>query len=176
MLKTACRARSEVGRVSSPSGAASLTPLWLPASIRIANPGSLGRRFECGLRLLFGFLAEAELFFHHLARHFLDLSLFEMAELERTVGEADEATDRPAEMTADVADLAVLALGQGHGQPGIVALLPVEARMDRAVADALDGQALAHLVEMLDLDLAVHPHAIAPNPPCGGQFELARQL
>src|SRR5882762_1368537 len=102
MLKTACRARSEVGRVSSPSGALSLTPLWLPASIRIR----LQPDFRHDL-LFLGFLAEAELFFHHLARHFLDLALLEMAELERTVGEADEATDRPAEMTADVADLAV---------------------------------------------------------------------
>src|SRR3954447_2851811 len=138
MLNTACRARSDVGRVSSPSGAASLMPLWLPASIRMCAPGrQLDRGSGRGPRFLFWLLAEAELFLHHLARHFLDLAFVEMAELEGAVGEADETADAPAEMAAELADLAILALGQRHGEPGIVALLPVEARMHRTIADAL---------------------------------------
>src|SRR5581483_938328 len=134
MLNTACRARSEVGRVSSPSGAASLTPLWLPASIRMIVPA----RFQPHRRhdlLLFRLLRKAELFLDHFARHFLDFALFEMTQLKRTIGETDEPADGPAEMATELADLAVLAFGQRHGEPGIVALLPVEACMHRAVAD-----------------------------------------
>src|SRR5215475_7170928 len=122
MLKTACRARSEVGRVSAPSGATRATPLWLPASMRIRL-----LRLLLLLRLLRrGRRAEAELFLQHLAHHLFDRALVQMAELERAVGDADQAADRPAEMAAELADLAVLALGQCHGEPGIVALLAVE--------------------------------------------------
>src|SRR4051812_36399243 len=103
MLNTACRARSEVGRVSSPSGAASLTPLWFPASIRIGAPRAItpGRQFHRRsrrrLQSRFRLLAEAELFLDHLANHLFHLALLEMAELEGTIGETNEPADRPAE-------------------------------------------------------------------------------
>src|SRR5690242_12101191 len=169
MLKIACLARSAVGRVSRPSGAASLTPLWLPASIRIGLSRRIwfcfrfllqlqlsgNARLLCRLLLNLGRVVllvlrrlDAELVLQHLALHLFDLAGLEVAELERTVGEADQAADRPTEMAAEIADLAVLAFGQRHGQPGIVALLPVEARLHRAVADAFDRDALAQLVEM----------------------------
>src|SRR3569833_1534799 len=109
MLKMACRARSAVGRVSRPSGETSLTPLWLPASIRIG----LSRRLRLRLRRVLRRF-DAELVFQHLAFDLLDLAHLEIAELERAVGEADQAAHRPAEMAAELADLAVLAFGQSH--------------------------------------------------------------
>src|SRR5690242_5927583 len=102
MLNTACRARSEVGRVSRPSCETSLTPLWLPASIRIG----LAHGLQLSLDPIFRRL-DAELVLQHLALHFLDLALLEIAELEGPVRKPDEAADRPAEMAAELADLAV---------------------------------------------------------------------
>src|SRR5262245_12436395 len=101
MLNTACLARSAVGRVARPSGAARLTPLWLPASIRIGlsrriwlrvgfwfllqrelpgNARLLRRRFAV-LGLVFRRL-DAELVLQHLAFDLFDLTRLEIAELE----------------------------------------------------------------------------------------------
>src|SRR5690349_3181963 len=114
MLNTACRARSAVGRVSIPSWETSLTPLWLPASIRIRLSRRLRRLASCGLAL--GLLAfrrilrclDTELVLQDLAFDLFDHALLETAELERAVGEADQTADRPAEGAAELADLAVL--------------------------------------------------------------------
>src|SRR6185369_10606088 len=96
--------------------------------------------------------------------HFLDLALFQVTELERSIGETDEAAHRPAEMRADLADLAVLAFGEAHGEPGIVALLTIERCFDRAVAHAFDLDAVRQLGEGSGIDAAIDPHPVAPHP------------
>ena len=55
------------------------------------------------------------------------------------------------------------------------ALLAVEQRLDRAVADAVDGHAVAQRVELRLRDPAMRAHAIAPQPAGRGQFERARE-
>src|SRR3954454_19677729 len=73
---------------------------------------------------------------------FLDAAAFEGAELEGTVGDADEAGDGKAEVLHDAADFAIAALAEADGQPGIVALPGIDGSLDRAVADAIDGDSL----------------------------------
>src|SRR5437870_297318 len=58
-------------------------------------------------------LALAELFLQYLSRHLLDRAASEMAELKRTIGQADQPGDRIAEMLQHAPHLAVLALLQG---------------------------------------------------------------
>src|SRR3546814_10556963 len=125
MLNRPCRARSAVGRTSNPSGACKGRPLWLPATIRMRfrrggflGYGSAGRRLG---------RSGAELVAQHFRRHLFGRARQQVAELERAEGDADQPADRPAEMLADATDLAVLALAQAHGQPGILALLAIEA-------------------------------------------------
>jgi len=69
--------------------------------------------------------------------------------------------------------LAVLALGQRDVDPGIGALLAVEAGLDRTVAHALDGDAVGELGELCLVDSAVHTGAVAARPAIGRQFELS---
>ena len=57
----------------------------------------------------------------------------------------------------------------------VVALAAVERRLDRAVEDAVDGDAVGQRVERLLGDLAVGAHAVAPEPAGRRQFEQARQ-
>src|SRR6266853_5240313 len=79
----------------------------------------------------------AELFLQHLAGHLLDRAAGEMAELKRTVGQADQAGDRIAEMLEDAPHLAVPAFLQGQGDPGIRTLLALELGADRPIGDAI---------------------------------------
>src|SRR5690348_5680106 len=125
MSNSASRTRSLVGRTARPSGARSARPRCLPAMMRTA----LRRP------------ADAELLAQHLARHFLDGAARQVAELERPVGNADEPRNAQAQMLHDAADLAILALVQADGEPGIAALLAIEHGADRAVAHAVDGDA-----------------------------------
>src|SRR5439155_22744130 len=116
MLKRASRARSLVGRTASPAGATRRRPRWLPPTMRIA---------PCAR------IAGAELLQQHLARHLLDRTLCQIAQLEWAIGEADEPCHLVAEMFEDAPNLAVLAFLQGQRQPGVRALLAIERRADR---------------------------------------------
>ena len=79
------------------------------------------------------------------------------------------------EMAEHVAHLAVLALADREGEPDVGALLAVERRLDRPVADAVDGDAAAQRIERGLRHRAVRAHAIAPQPAGRGQFEHARE-
>src|SRR3546814_16982159 len=85
--------------------------------------------------------ALAELLAQHLALDLLHVAARQLAELEGAVAGADQPVDGPAEMFADLADLAVLALGQRHRHPGVVALLAVDLGVYGALGDALDRPA-----------------------------------
>ncbi len=73
----------------------------------------------------------------------------EVGELERAERHADQAVDLEAEVTEHVLDLAVLALPHREGEPDIAALRAIERGLDRAVADAVDGDAGAQRVELI---------------------------
>ncbi len=78
-------------------------------------------------------------------------------------------------MRHDVAHLAVLALADREHDPDIGALVALQCRIDRAVFDAVDLDALLQLVELPLRHLAMGADAIAAQPAGVGQFERARQ-
>ncbi len=155
----------------------------LGAMRAVAAPGRRWRRFvrrahenrpgEIASRL--GRDAVAELIAQHARLHLDDLAVLHLAELERTERHADEAVRLQPERFDHIAHLAVLALADRHCEPHIGALRAIEARLDRPVAHAVDGKALAQPVERSLVDLAMGAHAIAPEPAGRGQFEHARE-
>src|SRR3984893_11946474 len=73
------------------------------------------------------------------------------------------------------AHLAVLALAQRQRDPRVAALLALETRTNRAIDDARDRDALFESGEAIRIDLAMHPHLVAPQPSRRRQFEAARE-
>src|SRR3974390_2446967 len=61
-----------------------------------------------------------------------------LAELERTVGNADQPVHLEPEMGEHIAHLAVLALADRKHQPDIGALVTLQRRIDRTVFDVFD--------------------------------------
>ena len=133
---------------------------------------SLGdRRVEIDAR--FPRELRAELVLEHPRADLDDLALAEIAEFERPERDADEPVHGEPEMFEHPLDLAVLALAQAHGDPGVGALLAVELRVDPGVVDALHRHALPQAVERLLSDASVRAHPIAPEPAGRRQFEDA---
>ena len=73
-------------------------------------------------------------------------------------------------------DLAVLALADADGQPGIGALLAVQRDLHRLELLALDGDAATQGGKGQVIGLAVDAHAIAAQPAGGRQLQPALQL
>src|SRR5262245_64421882 len=105
--------------------------------------------------------------------YLLDRAGGQLAELERTERDPDQAVHRQPEMAEHILHLAVLALAHGKGQPHIGALLAVEPRLDRAIAHAVDFDAVMEPVEPKLRDLAVGAHPVAPGPASRRQLEGA---
>ena len=95
---------------------------------------------------------------------------------ERPEGGADQPVHLQAQMLADALHLAVLALGNGDGEPAVVTLHPLDLGLDWAIAHAFDLHTLLELLQRLFLDVAIGPHAVASDPAGGGKLEEARQL
>src|SRR5262245_45507723 len=74
-----------------------------------------------------------------------------------------------------LAHLAVLALAQSQRDPGVAALPALETGTDRAIAHAVDRDALFKSGEPVRIDLAMHPHLVAPQPSRRRQLEAARE-
>ena len=108
-----------------------------------------------------------------MAPHRLGLAGLQVEQLERPVGEADQPVHVDAEVGEDAAHLAVLALAQAHGDPGVGALHAVDAGLDRPVAHALDLDAVLQLVEIGLLHAAVRTHPVAAQPAGGRQLHVA---
>ena len=131
------------------------------------------RRVEIGAR----FLRErrADLVHQHARADFLDEAFFKVAELERPVGQADQAVHGQPEMLEHALDLAVLAFAQTHRDPAIGALLAIEMRLDPGIFDAVDRDALAKCVELGLVGRAIGAHAVATQPAGRGQLEHASE-
>src|SRR5262252_3453238 len=84
------------------------------------------------------FALDPELFLQDLARDFLDRAARQMSELKGSIGQADQARHRVAEMLEDPPHLAVLPLLQGYRDPGVGALLALEPGAGRAIGNAVD--------------------------------------
>ncbi len=107
--------------------------------------------------------------------HLLDRAFRQSAELERPERHADQPVHRQAEMAEHVLNLAVLAFAHRKGEPDIVALLAVEPRFDRPIADAVEADTPAQRVEFFLSHAAVGAHPIAAHPAGRRQFEEPRQ-
>ena len=122
---SASRARSLVGRVARPAGVSIRRPRCRPAMIRRltrrAAPRSPAGRGRGGSSTRAPICSRSTL-----AGTSSTERLGSMAELERAVGHADQPIDLEPDMLEHPPHLAVLALAQRHGEPGIVALGPVE--------------------------------------------------
>ena len=79
-------------------------------------------------------------------------------------------------MLEHAADFAVLALGQAHLDPAVAAGAPLEVGVDRAVAHALDGDALGKILELRLGDRAERAGAVVADDAGARQLELALQL
>src|SRR6266851_5671284 len=117
----------------------------------------------------------AELLAQHPGLDLLDLAFGELAQLERTVGNPDQAVHFEPEMRQHIADFAVLAFADRKHQPDIGALVALQRRVDRTVFDAVDFDALFQFIELALRDFAMGADAVAPQPAGVGQFEHARQ-
>src|SRR5260370_19679933 len=98
-----------------------------------------------------------------------------MTELERPVGDPNEARDIEPEMREDPTDLAILALLQRHGEPGIAALGALQLRADRPVGNPVERQPLLQRFEARRLDRSMNAHAIAPDPAARGKLQRPRE-
>src|SRR3984893_8493858 len=142
MLNSAPRARSLVGRTVSPGGANRRRPRGLPATMRTyagrMRLAAHGFAVGCG-----GLgVAASELLRQHLLRYLRNCAAGQIAELERPIGEADQARHLEPQMFEHPAHLAGFPFPQRHRDPGVAALPAFEARADRAVGYAVDGGAL----------------------------------
>ena len=131
------------------------------------------RRVEIDARLL-GEL-DPELVAQNAGAHFGDLAFPQIAELERTERHADQAVHGQPEMLEHPLDLAVLALAQTHGDPGVGALLAVESRLDPRVVDPVDRDPVAQGVELGLPDGPMGAHAVAAQPAGRGQLQHPRE-
>nr|CAI0336319.1 hypothetical protein SHINE37_40173 [Rhizobiaceae bacterium] len=172
LLAAVLRLLAPAGRLFAP-GRSLATALRRRLLVRVDRCMVEQRRVEIRL----GFLdeARAELVAQRAAADLLGMAFRQFAELERAVGDADQAVHVEAERAEHVLDLAVLAFAKPQRQPDIGALRLVERRIDRAVEHAVDGDALLQLVEIGLLDLAVGAHAVAPQPAGGRQLQHARE-
>src|SRR5712691_12818563 len=110
-----------------------------------------------------------------MSAYLVHLAFGQIAEFESTELHPDQPVDRKPKMAKHVLDLAVLALAHREHEPHIGALLALEQRLDRPIADAVEGDATAQLVEPRLLDAAMRAHAIAAQPAGRRQLQHARE-
>src|SRR5271165_4423663 len=117
----------------------------------------------------------SELVAQHPGAHLGHLAFSEVAEFEGPEGNADEPVDRQPQVLEHLLDLAVLALAQAHGDPGVGALLAVEPRFNARVMDAVQGQAVAERLEPGLIDMPMRAHPIAAQPSGRRQLQHPRE-
>src|SRR5262249_33000195 len=105
----------------------------------------------------------------------LDCAFRQIAELERAERDADEPVHLQPQMAEHVLDLAVLALAHREGEPNIGTLLAFELRLDRAVANAADRDAVTQRIQRFPANAAECAYAVAAKPAVRRQFERSRQ-
>jgi len=116
----------------------------------------------------------------HAGPNLLDLADPQGPQREGTIGQADQPVDLQAHRFQHLADLAVLALGQGDGDPEVGHRRPflglVQLGLQRAVAHAVDGHAVLQGVELVLGDAAMGAGAIAAHDAGLGRLQRPGQL
>src|ERR1051326_8063161 len=123
------------------------------------------RRGRRKIRARLGDNARSQLLAQDAGAYLLDLAVGQFAELKRSERHADEPRHSKAKRAENVAHLAVLALADREGEPQVRALVAVERRLDRAVLDAFDADAVAQGIELLLRHRAVGAHPSACQRP-----------
>src|SRR5579883_700354 len=113
----------------------------------------------------------AELFAEISCRDFLDGAFRKRAQPERPEFGPDQPIYGKPKVGKHVAYLAVLAFADREGEPDIRALLALECRLDRAVVDAVDGDAVPQPVQIGLADPAMGADPITPDPAGLRQFQ-----
>ena len=99
----------------------------------------------------------------------------DIAKQERAIGHTDEPAHMMAQIFHDPAHLAVLALANGHCQPCIAGHLPVKARADLAIPDAVNRNAIGNAGKCRGVNLSLHANAVFAAPAGAWQFQMSRQ-
>ena len=145
---------------------------------RLAARTTIARWFLAGLAVAINrFVIEQmpALILENTRRDQLDLSGWHITQLERAIGDADQAIYLQANGFQHTADLTVLALANADGEPDIGALVVFDFNVHWPVIDAFDGDALFELVDRGLVDSAPGANAIFTVPGGGRQFECAGQ-
>jgi hypothetical protein len=109
-------------------------------------------------------------------RHFLGPAAWQVGQLERAIGRAQQARDLKPQMFEHAADFAVLAFGQRHFDPLVAPGAALHVGVDIAIAHAVDLDAFDQVFELALRDVAKGARAIGARDAGGGQFKRALQL
>src|SRR5215475_2586181 len=136
----------------------------MPPRLRMTAQGGAGvlhsqRCFEIRTGLGDDLFTQFSAQFRHL--NFLDRTARKVIQIERPERDADQPVHLQAEIFQNLSHLAILALTNAKSKPDVGALFTVERRFDRAVADAIDGDAIAKPVEPLLAHTTECPYPIA---------------
>ena len=123
-----------------------------------------------------GLALGAQLFAQGALLDLFDLTGNEVAQTERAVADADQAIDRQIYGRHGTADLAVAALADAHGQPGVGALDAVEDDRHGLELLAVDGDSAAQRLQIGIGRVAVDADAVLAQPAGRGQLKAAFQL
>ena len=117
----------------------------------------------------------AEEFADHPRPHLFDLARRQGGKGEGTIGQANQPVDLEADRFQHLADLAVLALGEGDADPevGTGGTLPglVDHRLDRAVTDAFHRYTGLEGIQPVLGDPAEGAGPVAADQARGGEFQ-----
>src|SRR5690606_32028345 len=144
------------GTIFAATGFEGCTTGWIRARM-IAIPRRTHRALVAQERLIGHFAFKvyasgfcqllAKLIAQHAGLHDLDAALRQFTELERAIGNTDEAVHFQTERTKDILDLTVLAFAKAERDPGIGALFAFQRCGDRTVLYALDGNPVLEAIK-----------------------------
>ncbi|OHB27485.1 MAG: hypothetical protein A2790_22070 [Phenylobacterium sp. RIFCSPHIGHO2_01_FULL_69_31] len=121
-----------------------------------------------------------ELLAHHARPHLFKLADAQCSQRQGPVRQADQAVHLQADRFQDLADLPVLALVQGYGEPEVGTLGSllglVQLGLDGPIAHAVDSHALLQRVQLLLGRPAMGAGAIAADDLGRGHLQRAGQL
>lgn len=129
---------------------------------RFLRHGIAARAVEIGFRRLDE--TGPELILQDLGAHFLDRALAQIIQMKGPERNPDQSRHLQTQMLEHALDLAILALAQIHHDPGVFADFALENRDDRAIFDTVERDPMAQRVQRRLIDLAMHAHAVAPQP------------
>ena len=145
-------ARSTIGTALRRVAGPLVLPRPAPASRPLAVRRLGRRRFRDDQRRVeidtrFPGELRAQLVAQHARAHFRHFGLREIAEFERTEGDADQPVHLKTEVFEDFLDLPVFPFPETQCEPGVRALLAVEFGFDAEIVDAVDRDSVGKTIQ-----------------------------